>query len=151
MPAKRKPNDPPELLRVLVELQIEMQPQDTPEEWMAALEQDFLPQLPGAVTVLEPPPEPPRTVEEPGATDPQFPTWIDNPDMDAYLGKGAFTDNSKIRPAAIHLKLEERPSRVTVIFEMRGMPDIVLTMSPGAAAELGEQLLYARDKLTDRR
>lgn len=52
MPSKRKPNDPPELLRVLLELHIEMQPEDTTEQWMAALTDDFLPQLPGVVSVL---------------------------------------------------------------------------------------------------
>lgn len=89
-------------------------------------------------------------VEEPHATDPQFPAWIDNPDMDAFLGCGAFTNDAVTRPATILLSLEERPGRISVVFEMPGMPNIVLSMSPGAAAELGEQLLYARDKLTDR-
>ena len=52
MPAKQPPNDPPEQLRVLVEMYIEMQPEDTVAQWEAALKDDFLPQLPGLVYVL---------------------------------------------------------------------------------------------------
>lgn len=52
MPVKRRPNNPPDQLRVLVEIYIEMQPEDTPAQWEAALKEDFLPQLPGIVSVL---------------------------------------------------------------------------------------------------
>lgn len=52
MPSKRPTPDPPELLRVLVELHIDMAPEDSQLDWSEALTQDFLPQLPGTATLL---------------------------------------------------------------------------------------------------
>lgn len=52
MPARQKRNERPELLRVLIEIHIEMEPDDTVEQWTAALEDDFFPQLPGHVSML---------------------------------------------------------------------------------------------------
>lgn len=147
MPAKRKPNDPPQPLRVLLELHIEMEPEDTPEQWMAALRHDFLPQLPGVVSVLDPPPDPPPTVEEPHATDPQFPHVIENPDIEMR----SYRIDPPAGPQTVTISLVEKLGRISIVFRGASLPWMELDLSPGTAAELGTQLLYARDKLTGRR
>jgi len=94
-----------------------------------------------------PTPEPHPTVEEPGATDPQFPAVIDRPDLEM----SSYRRLSRIRPQKIVVCLHKPDSRICVCFQVSDEQEIIFEMSPGAAEELGEQLFYGRDKLTGRR
>lgn len=97
---------------------------------------------------IGPPSADPRPeVEEPGATDPQFPHVIVQPDLEM----SSYGRLSRIRPAKVVVCLHKLLSRICVCFQVSDEQEIIFEMSPGAAEELGEQLLYGRDKLTGRR
>lgn len=89
-------------------------------------------------------------VEEPGATNPQFPYSMESPNLEITTVEIC----PPARPGAITIRLAEKIKRVSILFrdgKNLGLPLLDLNMSSETAAELGEQLLYARDKLTGRR